>query len=62
MTKREDILEKATFAGGCFWCMAKPFKEMEGVKDVVAGYTGGHKRNPAYDEVYSGTTGHYGRI
>lgn len=59
MTKREDVFETATFAGGCFWCMIKPFKEMEGVKEVVAGYTGGRKRNPTYDEVYSGATGHY---
>ncbi len=50
--------EKATFAGGCFWCMVPPFEKLEGVKEVVSGYTGGHKVNPTYEEVSSGTTGH----
>lgn len=50
--------EKATFAGGCFWCMVPPFEKLDGVKDVVSGYTGGHKVNPTYEEVSSGTTGH----
>lgn len=51
--------ELATFAGGCFWCMVKPFKETEGVIKVVSGYTGGHKENPTYEDVCSGRTGHY---
>jgi peptide-methionine (S)-S-oxide reductase len=51
-------LEKATFAGGCFWCMEHPFDELEGVVSVTPGYTGGHKKNPTYEEVSSGTTGH----
>jgi peptide-methionine (S)-S-oxide reductase len=51
-------LEKATFAGGCFWCMEPAFDKLEGVKAVVSGYTGGHKLNPTYEEVSSGTTGH----
>jgi peptide-methionine (S)-S-oxide reductase len=51
-------LEKATFAGGCFWCMEPPFDKVEGVVSVTAGYTGGHKVNPTYEEVSSGTTGH----
>ena len=51
-------LEKATFAGGCFWCMVPPFEKLEGVKEVVSGYTGGHKDNPTYEEVSSGKTGH----
>ena len=51
-------LEKATFAGGCFWCMEPPFDKLEGVKSVISGYTGGHKKNPTYEEVSSGTTGH----
>ncbi|MFC1666392.1 peptide-methionine (R)-S-oxide reductase MsrB [Candidatus Omnitrophota bacterium] len=50
--------EKATFAGGCFWCMEAPFEELEGVRDVVSGYTGGGRKNPTYKEVSSGTTGH----
>ncbi len=51
-------LEKATFAGGCFWCMTPPFERLEGVKEVVSGYTGGTKENPTYEEVSSGKTGH----
>jgi len=51
-------LELATFAGGCFWCMVKPFDQMPGVIRVVSGYTGGHKPNPTYEEVCSETTGH----
>jgi peptide methionine sulfoxide reductase msrA/msrB len=51
-------LEKATFAGGCFWCMEPPFEKLEGVRDVVSGYTGGRKANPTYEEVSSGSTGH----
>jgi peptide methionine sulfoxide reductase msrA/msrB len=51
-------LEKATFAGGCFWCMTPPFEGLDGVKEVIAGYTGGHKENPTYEEVSSGRTGH----
>lgn len=51
-------LEKATFAGGCFWCMEHPFDELPGVVSVTSGYTGGHKINPSYEEVSSGTTGH----
>lgn len=50
--------EKAIFAGGCFWCMVKPFDQMPGIKAVVSGYTGGHVPNPTYEEVCSGTTGH----
>ncbi|GAB4390719.1 MAG: peptide-methionine (R)-S-oxide reductase MsrB [Thermodesulfovibrionales bacterium] len=51
-------LEKAVFAGGCFWCMEPPFEKLDGVVDVVSGYTGGHKVNPTYKEVSSGGTGH----
>jgi peptide methionine sulfoxide reductase msrA/msrB len=51
-------VEKATFAGGCFWCMEPPYEKLQGVKEVISGYTGGHKENPAYEEVSSGTTGH----
>lgn len=48
----------ATFAGGCFWCMQPPFEKVNGVIEVIAGYTGGHKENPTYEEASSGTTGH----
>lgn len=50
--------EKAIFAGGCFWCMVKPFDQWDGVIDVVSGYTGGHVENPTYRQVTTGTTGH----
>jgi len=51
-------LEKATFAGGCFWCMEHPFDEIPGVVSVTSGYTGGWKKNPTYEEVSAGGTGH----
>jgi peptide-methionine (S)-S-oxide reductase len=51
-------LEKATFAGGCFWCVVPPFEHLNGVVSVTSGYTGGQKKNPTYEEVSSGTTGH----
>ena len=51
-------LEKAVFAGGCFWCMEPPFEKLDGVLSVTSGYTGGTKPNPTYEEVSSGTTGH----
>jgi len=50
--------ELATFAGGCFWCMVKPFDELLGIEKVVSGYTGGKKEYPTYEEVCSGLTGH----
>ncbi len=50
--------EKATFAGGCFWCMTPPFEKLDGVKEVISGYTGGHTVNPTYEDVTSETTGH----
>lgn len=50
--------EKATFAGGCFWCMETPYEKLDGVKEVISGYTGGKKLNPTYEEVSSGGTGH----
>lgn len=50
--------ELATFAGGCFWCMVKPFDEMLGIESVISGYTGGHVENPTYQQVCSDTTGH----
>jgi len=49
----------ALFAGGCFWCLEPPFENTDGVIDVVAGYTGGHVANPTYEQVTSGSTGHY---
>lgn len=49
---------KATFAGGCFWCMESPFEKLDGVNSVVSGYAGGTKKNPSYKEVASGSTRH----
>jgi peptide-methionine (S)-S-oxide reductase len=54
----EKRLEVATLGGGCFWCMEAVFDDLEGVEDVVSGYSGGHKENPTYQEVCTGTTGH----
>ncbi|HSE57579.1 MAG TPA: peptide-methionine (S)-S-oxide reductase MsrA [Nitrospiraceae bacterium] len=51
-------LEKAVFAGGCFWCMEEAFEGVEGVVSVTSGYIGGTKANPSYEEVSSGSTGH----
>ena len=49
---------KATFAGGCFWCMQPPFEDLPGVVATTVGYTGGQKKNPTYEEVSAGGTGH----
>ena len=51
-------VEKAVFAGGCFWCMEAPFEKLKGVQSVVSGYVGGKKKNPTYKEVSSGSSGH----
>ena len=51
-------MEKATFAGGCFWCVEAPYKRVEGVESVTSGYIGGDTEDPTYEEVCSGTTGH----
>ncbi|NQX67737.1 peptide-methionine (R)-S-oxide reductase MsrB [Paenibacillus alba] len=55
---QQGSYEKATFAGGCFWCMVTPFEELPGIISVVSGYIGGHTSNPTYKEVCSETTGH----
>lgn len=49
---------KATFAAGCFWGVEAAFNKIPGVIDAVSGYTGGHKENPSYRDVCTGTTGH----
>ncbi|MCU1230610.1 MAG: peptide methionine sulfoxide reductase [Acidobacteria bacterium] len=51
-------LAKATFAGGCFWCMEPPFERLPGVVSVVSGYAGGPKPEPSYEQVSAGGTGH----
>jgi len=54
----DNPLEVATFAGGCFWCMVPPFAKLEGVVSVESGYTGGHVKDPTYEQVSAGGTGH----
>ncbi len=54
----EKTLKTATFAGGCFWCMEPPFDKIDGVISTTSGYTGGQTKNPTYEEVSSGGTGH----
>jgi peptide-methionine (S)-S-oxide reductase len=51
-------LRKATFGGGCFWCVEEAFDQAEGVVSTTSGYTGGHTRNPTYKQVSAGGTGH----
>src|SRR5688572_25436119 len=51
-------VEKATFAGGCFWCMEPPFDKIDGVISTTSGYAGGQRKNPTYEEVSAGGTGH----
>lgn len=58
MANQDVQFEKATFAGGCFWCMEPAFEELDGVVDVISGYTGGERSDPTYEEVSSGNTGH----
>jgi peptide-methionine (S)-S-oxide reductase len=51
-------MSKATLAGGCFWCLVKPFDQWDGVNRVVSGYSNGDEKNPTYRDVASGSTGH----
>lgn len=53
-----DNLQLATFAGGCFWCMEKPFESLSGTVNVTSGFSGGEVKNPAYTDVTAGQTGH----
>jgi len=57
-TAPRPALEKATFAGGCFWCLEPPYDAVPGVVSTISGYMGGSKANPTYEEVSRGTTGH----
>jgi peptide-methionine (S)-S-oxide reductase len=54
----EAALSKATFAGGCFWCMEPPFDKLDGVISTTSGYIGGAEKNPTYQQVSAGLTGH----
>ncbi|WP_416841522.1 peptide-methionine (S)-S-oxide reductase MsrA [Haloferax sp. DFSO52] len=53
-----EATQKATFGGGCFWCIEAAFKELDGISDVTSGYAGGTVGNPTYEQVCSGNTGH----
>jgi peptide-methionine (S)-S-oxide reductase len=55
---QRNSLEVATLGGGCFWCLEAVYDQLKGVTDVVSGYAGGHVKNPSYDAVCRGTTGH----
>ena len=54
----QPVTEKATFAGGCFWCMEPPYDALPGVISTTSGYIGGRTANPTYEQVSSGATGH----
>lgn len=58
MEEKNSHLEKATFAGGCFWCMESDFEKADGVLEAISGYSGGQEENPTYGEVSAGKTGH----
>ena len=55
-------IQKAYFAGGCFWCMEEVFEKVDGVLEVISGYSGGNTKNPTYKEVTYGKTGHFEAI
>jgi peptide-methionine (S)-S-oxide reductase len=57
-SERNNGVEVATLAGGCFWCLEAIFDELEGVERVVSGYSGGKTENPSYKDVCGGRTGH----
>ena len=56
---QSENLNKTYFAGGCFWCMEESFEKLNGVKEVISGYSGGTTSNPTYKEVTYGNTGHF---
>ena len=57
-----ENIKKAYFAGGCFWCMEEAFEKVDGVLDVISGYSGGTTKNPTYKEVTYGKSGHFEAI
>tara|TARA_B100000767_G_C19482884_1_gene416969 strand:+ start:80 stop:655 length:576 start_codon:yes stop_codon:yes gene_type:complete len=61
-TSNAQNIKKAYFAGGCFWCMEEAFEKVDGVLEVISGYSGGNTENPTYKEVTYGKTGHFEAI
>lgn len=57
-SEQDNVLDTATFAAGCFWCVEAQFQQLAGVDTVISGYTGGLTKNPTYKQVCSGNTGH----
>ncbi len=58
LAENDESLARATFAGGCFWCMEPPYDDLEGVVETISGFSGGHVSNPSYEAVVRGGTGH----
>lgn len=58
MAETKTATKTATLGGGCFWCLEAVFQRVEGVEEVVSGYSGGHVENPSYRQVCAGETGH----
>jgi len=60
MTKNTDTSNKniATLAGGCFWCIEGAFSQVKGILSAISGYMGGHSKNPSYEEICTGASGH----
>ena len=58
MTQTPKNLETTTLAGGCFWCLEAVYQQLPGVEKIVSGYMGGQQKNPTYEAVCRGTTGH----
>ena len=58
MTQPQDGMEIATLGGGCFWCLEAVFDDLKGVQSVESGYSGGELKDPSYEDVCSGTSGH----
>ena len=60
ISEKENIqqIEYATFGGGCFWCIEAVFSKVRGVQSATSGFAGGHRANPTYEQVVTGTTGH----
>jgi peptide methionine sulfoxide reductase msrA/msrB len=58
LSRHDGPVARAVFAGGCFWCIEAPFEKLDGVLEVVSGYTGGPEKDPTYKDVLSGSTGH----